>query len=200
LKILDIVAPGKVNWAKVNLKPSNKYQKIENCNYAIDVSKMINLSLVGIGGKDFVDGNRKLLLALIWQLMHFHIFSILRKLKFDGRVKDGKVMDEKRMIKWANGKVTKAGKQSRMQNFKDQSLSHGTFLIDLIDSIKPGAVNYQLVNRGQNDDECMLNAKYAISVARKIGSCIFLLWEDIVEVKPKMILTFVGTLMSLCKD
>lgn len=42
----------------------------------------------------------------------------------------------------------------------------------------------------------MLNAKYVISIARKMGCCIFLLWEDIVEVKPKMILTFIGTLMA----
>lgn len=43
----------------------------------------------------------------------------------------------------------------------------------------------------------MLNAKYAISVARQIGCCIFLLWEDIVEVNNKMILTFVGSLTVL---
>ena len=42
-----------------------------------------------------------------------------------------------------------------------------------------------------------LNAKYAISVARKMGALVFLLWEDIVEVKQKLLLTFVGTLMSL---
>ncbi len=41
----------------------------------------------------------------------------------------------------------------------------------------------------------MLNAKLAIGVARRIGCCIFLLWEDIVEVNNKMILTFVGTLI-----
>jgi hypothetical protein len=43
----------------------------------------------------------------------------------------------------------------------------------------------------------MLNAKYAISIARRIGCCIFLLWEDIVEVNPKMILTFVGSMISV---
>jgi plastin-1 len=39
------------------------------------------------------------------------------------------------------------------------------------------------------------NAKYCISVARKLGATIFCLPEDLVEVKPKMILTFVGALM-----
>jgi plastin-1 len=44
-----------------------------------------------------------------------------------------------------------------------------------------------------------LNAKYAISITRKLGGTIFVLPEDIVEVKPKMILTFVGTLMAISK-
>jgi hypothetical protein len=47
------------------------------------------------------------------------------------------------------------------------------------------------------EGELKLNAQYAISVARQIGCCIFLLWEDIVEVNQKMILTFVGSLMLL---
>jgi plastin-1 len=32
-----------------------------------------------------------------------------------------------------------------------------------------------------------MNAKYAISIARKLGATIFVLPEDIVEVKPKMV-------------
>jgi plastin-1 len=36
----------------------------------------------------------------------------------------------------------------------------------------------------------MLNAKYLISCARKIGACVFLTPEDVVEVKSKMIMTF----------
>lgn len=42
----------------------------------------------------------------------------------------------------------------------------------------------------------MNNAKYVISVARKIGAVVFLTWEDITEVKPKMIMTFVASLMA----
>jgi len=45
----------------------------------------------------------------------------------------------------------------------------------------------------------MANAKYAISMARKLGATIFLLPEDIVEVKNKMILTFIGSLMAVGK-
>ena len=38
---------------------------------------------------------------------------------------------------------------------------------------------------------------YAISIARKLGAEIFLLPHDIVEVKNKMILLFIGSVMSL---
>ena len=38
---------------------------------------------------------------------------------------------------------------------------------------------------GDTKENSLLNAKYAISVARKLGATIFLLPEDIVEVKPK---------------
>ncbi|CAJ0767704.1 2045_t:CDS:2, partial [Entrophospora sp. SA101] len=41
-------------------------------------------------------------------------------------------------------------------------------------------------------DDATLNARYSISIARKIGATIFLLPEYIVE-----ILTFIGSLMAL---
>merc|ERR1712087_1027180 len=41
-----------------------------------------------------------------------------------------------------------------------------------------------------------LNAKYAISLARKIGAIVFLLPEDIVEVRNKMCMTFCAAVMA----
>lgn len=40
------------------------------------------------------------------------------------------------------------------------------------------------------------NAKYAISSARKIGAKVYALPEDIVEVKPKMVMTVFACLMA----
>jgi plastin-1 len=37
------------------------------------------------------------------------------------------------------------------------------------------------------DDDCYNNAKLAISIARKLGATIFLVPEDIVEVRAKMV-------------
>ena len=47
----------------------------------------------------------------------------------------------------------------------------------------------ELVTEGNTDDDKLLNAKYAISVSRKIA-VMFALPEDIVEARPKMCLTF----------
>jgi len=58
-------------------------------------------------------------------------------------------------------------------------------------------MNWDLVTPGETDEDKMLNAKYAISVARKLNCTIFLLPEDIVEVKPKMMLTFVAAIMTV---
>jgi plastin-1 len=41
-----------------------------------------------------------------------------------------------------------------------------------------------------------LNAKYVISCARKVGATVFLTPEDVIEVKAKMILTFVASLWT----
>ena len=38
------------------------------------------------------------------------------------------------------------------------------------------------------DNDAKLNAKYAISIARKLGATIFVLPEDITEVKSKMVI------------
>ena len=50
---------------------------------------------------------------------------------------------------------------------------------------------------GKSAEERKLNARLAVSCARKAGCMVFLLWEDIVECKPKMLLVLFATLMQL---
>ena len=54
-----------------------------------------------------------------------------------------------------------------------------------------------MCSAGETPKDRIRNSGYAISLARKLGAEIFLLPHDIVEVKPKMILLLVGSLMSL---
>ena len=53
-----------------------------------------------------------------------------------------------------------------------------------------------MVRSGESEDGKLANAKYAISMARKIGTRIYALPEDIVEVKSKMVMTVFATLMA----
>jgi hypothetical protein len=114
--------------------------------------------------------------------MRHHVISILKSLSTDG-----KKIEEKEMIAWANEKVQSAGKKSRMGSFQDGSLKTGVFFIDLCAAIREQSVQYEYVTPGANAEDALANAKYVLSVARKLGAVIFLLPEDIVEVKPKMV-------------
>ncbi|CAB4422375.1 unnamed protein product [Rhizophagus irregularis] len=125
-------------------------------------------------------------------MMRMNIIQTLTSLS-----KGGRDITDNDLIKWANDTVSRGGKSSKISSFKDPALRNGIFLIDLLDSIKPGIVDYSLVTKGVSDDDATLNARYAISIARKIGATIFLLPEDIVEVRPRLILTFIGSLMAL---
>ncbi|PKC03944.1 fimbrin [Rhizophagus irregularis] len=193
LQAFDKIVPNTVNWKKVN-KSSNlsRFKQVENTNYAITIGKDLRFTLVNIQGADICDGTKTLILGLVWQMMRMNIIQTLTSLS-----KGGRDITDNDLIKWANDTVSRGGKSSKISSFKDPALRNGIFLIDLLDSIKPGIVDYSLVTKGVSDDDATLNARYAISIARKIGATIFLLPEDIVEVRPRLILTFIGSLMAL---
>jgi len=194
LKIEDKLNPGVVDWKRVNQRePMHRIKCVENTNYAVNIGKDLKFSLVGIGGVDITDGNETLTLALVWQLMRHHVLTVLKE------VGGGAPVSEDAMISWSNNLVKNHGRSSTMSNFKDSSLKNSQFFLDLLDAIRPGCVDSSLILTSGSDEDNLKNAKLAISIARKLGATIFLLPEDIVEVKQKMILTFIGSLMAVGK-
>lgn len=195
LQLYDIVKPGVVNWDKVNRPPfkqmGGKMKKIENCNYAVELGRTMKFSLVGIGGQDIHDCNETLTLAVVWQQMRSYTLALLSKL-----TPDGKKIEDKDIIEWVNEKLQGAGKSSRITSFQDPSISSSLPVLDLVDVIKPGIVEYDMVSSASTDEEKHENAKYALSVARKIGATTYALPDDLVEVKPKMVLTVFACLMA----
>jgi plastin-1 len=195
LQAFDKVIPGSVIWRRVS-KPKDgqelsRFKAVENTNYAVDLGKQNGMHLVGIQGSDIVDGTRTLVLGLVWQLMRISITQTLAQLSRGGRA-----VTDQDMVRWANDTVKKGGKSSTMRSFKDPSLSNAVFFLDLLNGVKPGIVDYSLVSSSNADEDKRLNAKLAISIARKLGALIFLVPEDIVEVRPRLILTFVGALWA----
>jgi plastin-3 len=65
-QLFDIITPGSVNWQRVHQRfsPLRKFmEKLENCNYAVELGKQQKFSLVGIAGQDISDGNATLTLG-----------------------------------------------------------------------------------------------------------------------------------------
>ncbi|KAK4769106.1 hypothetical protein SAY86_027256 [Trapa natans] len=193
LEVLDKIAPGSVNWKHATKPPIKMpFRKVENCNQVIMIGKELNFSLVNVAGNDIVQGNKKLILAFLWQLMRFSMLQLLKNLRFHSHRKE---IADSDILNWANNKVKKAGKTSEMDSFKDKNLSNGIFFLELLSSVEPRVVNWSLVTKGETDEDKKLNATYIISVARKLGCSIFLLPEDIIEVNQKMILTLTASIM-----
>lgn len=185
-----------VDWNnKVNKPPYPKLgtnmKKLENCNYAVELGKTAKFSLVGIGGQDLNDGNPTLTLALVWQLMRRYTLNVLEDLG------DGDKVNDDIIVRWVNKTLAEAGKSAKISSFKDKEISSSLAVLELIDAIQPNSIDYDLIKTGNlSDDDKQENAKYAISMARKIGARVYALPEDLVEVKPKMVMTVFACLMG----
>ncbi|KAF8189320.1 Ca2+-binding actin-bundling protein [Pholiota molesta] len=179
-----------------NQSTLSRFKAVENTNYAVDLAKQNGLHMVGIQGADIVDGKKTLVLGLVWQLMRLNITKTLTSLS-----KTGRPMTDQEMLRWANTTAQKAKPSVRpIRSFKDPSITTGLFFLDLLDAIRPGIVDPNLVlpvTEHSDYEERRQNAKLAISIARKMNALIFLVPEDIVDVRARLILTFVGSLMSI---
>jgi len=190
LKVIDAIEPGTVQWRRVEKKPKMIFKKNSNNSYAVVLGKSLGLKLVNIGGSDIVNKNRKLVLGFVWQLFRYHSLKFIAALSADGVN-----VDDAYLLHWANEQVAAHGKPT-VSSFRDRSISNGKFLIDLVSVINPDVIDHELITDGITEEDQLLNARYAISVARSQDCCIFCLPEDIQEVKSKMILTFVAAVMT----
>ena len=183
LRTLEKIKPGVVNWKIVDKKANNPFKKTVNCNEVIDASKKSKYHIVGIGGGDIRDGNKKYILAIVWQMMREHSLQVI----------GGK--SEEELITWGNERVDE---NLRVKSLKDKRLGNSLYFINIMKSIEPRSINWDIVVTDKDDDESKQNnAKYAISIARKLGATVFLVWEDIAEVKSKLLLTFLASLYEV---
>ncbi|XP_065192722.1 plastin-2-like [Sycon ciliatum] len=194
LELMNKIKPGIVDWNKVNKPPyklGGQMKKIENCNYVVDLCRELKFSTVGIGGQDINSGNKTLTLAVTWQMMRAYTIKLLETL-----AGGGKTINDADIVDWANRTLADGSKSSSIQSFKDPSIATSLPVIDIVDCIRPGLIDYEQVNDASTDEDKLLNAKYAISMSRKCGARIYALAEDLVEVKPKMVLTVFACLMA----
>ncbi|KUL89894.1 hypothetical protein ZTR_02762 [Talaromyces verruculosus] len=198
LQAYDKVIPGSVNWRHVNKPPASggelmRFKAVENTNYAIELGKQNRFSLVGVQGADITDGQRTLTLGLVWQLMRKDITNTLSSLA--QRLGKREITDAE-MIRWANDMSQKGGGKSTIRSFKDGSIGTGIFLLDVLSGMKSSYVDYDLVTAGRTPEDAYANAKLSISIARKMGATIWLVPEDICQVRSRLVTTFIGSLMA----
>lgn len=91
--------------------------------------------------------------------MRAYTLSVLSQL-----ASSGDPIVESAIIDWVNEKLESAGKTSRIKNFQDGSIRQGIVIIDLIDAIKPGVINYDLV-KTENTEEV---SKYIFTICKRL--------------------------------
>lgn len=199
-QIYEIIQPGIVDWKKVSGTESRPFSKmgakrnlqvLANCNYAIELGRKLGFVLVGIEGNDIMTGVKTLTLGLVWQLMRAYTLSLLRKLS-----PDGSPIVETEIIEWANQRLKEGGRGVTIRHFQDKANKTALPVINLIDAMRSGVVNYDIVNPAPvTDADLFSNAKYAITLARMIDAPVYALPEDLTEVKHKMVMTVYASLM-----
>ena len=186
LQILDKVKPGIVNWKIVDKKVKNPFNAVVNCQEVVDAAKKAKFSIVGIGGQDIKEGNKKYILAIVWQLMRAHTLQVI----------GNKTEDE--LVTWGNSLVPE---NLKIKNLKDKSISNSLWFINIMKSIEARIINWDIVIQDKNDKESNENnAKYCISIARKLGATVFCVWEDITEVKSRLLLTFLASIFDVAQS
>lgn len=182
LRVCHRINNAVVDWGTVNLKPKNMFDRNANCDKAEQAMRDLGVRMVGVGSQDIREGNHKNILAMVWQLMRVHYLQIIGS------------KTENDLIQWVN---EVAQPESPITKFNDAGFADGKILIKLCASVEPRIVNWDLVTEGATEEDRELNAKYAISIARKLGSIIFLVWDDIPKLNKKMILIFVCSIYDL---
>ena len=183
LRTLDKINPGCVNWKIVDKKPNNPFKKTVNCNEVIEASKKSKFQIIGIGGGDIRDANKKYILAIVWQMMRLHSLKVIGN------------KTEEELVTWGNERVDD---EYKVKSLKDKRLASSLYFIHIMKSIEPRSINWDIVVTDKDDEESRQNnAKYAISIARKLGATVFLVWEDIAEVKSKLLLTLLASIYEV---
>lgn len=119
INLLEILF-GKPLGARYNRVPRHRVQRMENCQLALAHIASLGIKLVAIGAEDLVDGNKTLVLGLIWTLILQCI-----KLGFDSR------NDE--LLKWVQGQIPQCGVKNLLDDFRD-----GKAIMALLESVCPG--------------------------------------------------------------
>eukprot|EP00792_Barthelona_sp_PAP020_P007292 TRINITY_DN3135_c0_g1_i2.p1 TRINITY_DN3135_c0_g1~~TRINITY_DN3135_c0_g1_i2.p1 ORF type:complete len:536 (+),score=158.16 TRINITY_DN3135_c0_g1_i2:43-1608(+) len=189
-EMCDKMFPGSIDMKRVDRKPRMKFHALGNIRIALDTIDNAGIRLVGVHAQDISSGDESCIIQLVYVLMRHSVSQFLRE------VMGGKEITDRMILKIVNDKVKNAGKSTEIRSFGDKSIADGLFLLDLIEACFPKSVKREIVTAGQTEEEKEMNAKYIISLARRECGSIFCSYEDIVDVKSKMIMTLVTAIIA----
>jgi len=102
--VLQKIDPKVCEKYKIDRPPYKKFSemlvKLGNLDRVISIGKEMKFTLIGISGSDIYDENKKLTLALLWQMMRAYTVKVLVELG------DGKPVTDNDILEWANSKLS----------------------------------------------------------------------------------------------
>ncbi|KAL2053320.1 hypothetical protein ABVK25_006313 [Lepraria finkii] len=161
--------------------PKMRVQRFENVNISLDFIKARGIQMTNIGAEDVVDGNRKILLGLIWTLiLRFTINDINEE---GMTAKEG-------LLLWCQRK-TACYDEVEVRDFSS-SWSDGLAFCALLDIHRPDLIDYEKLDKSDHRG----NMQLAFDIASKeIGIPDLLDVEDVCDVvKPdeRSLMTYIA--------
>ncbi|OIW34062.1 hypothetical protein CONLIGDRAFT_659767 [Coniochaeta ligniaria NRRL 30616] len=162
-------------------KPKLRVQRFENANIALDFIKSRGIQMTNIGAEDVVDGNRKIILGLIWTLiLRFTINDINEE---GMTAKEG-------LLLWCQRK-TACYDEVDVRDFS-ASWNDGLAFCALLDIHRPDLIDYDALDKSDHRG----NMQMAFDIAhREIGIPKLLDVEDVCDVaKPdeRSLMTYIA--------
>lgn len=162
-------------------KPKLRVQRFENANIALDYIKSRGIQMTNIGAEDVVDGNRKIILGLIWTLiLRFTISDINEE---GMTAKEG-------LLLWCQRK-TACYDEVDVRDFS-ASWNDGLAFCALLDIHRPDLIDYDSLDKSDRRG----NMQLAFDIAHKeIGIPKLLDVEDVCDVaKPdeRSLMTYIA--------
>ncbi|EME42984.1 hypothetical protein DOTSEDRAFT_72410 [Dothistroma septosporum NZE10] len=162
-------------------RPKLRVQRFENVNIALDFIKARKIQLTNIGAEDVVDGNRKIILGLIWTL-------ILRFTISD--INDQGLSAREGLLLWCQRK-TACYDEVEVRDFSN-SWNDGLAFCALLDIHRPDLIDYDQLDKSDHKG----NMQLAFDIASKeIGIPELLDVEDVCDVaKPdeRSLMTYIA--------
>jgi len=120
--LLEIISSKSI---KINNNPKMRVQKMENLNACLEFLKREGIKLVGIGASDIVDGNRTLIMGLIWTII----------LRYQIQVSEGQSAKQE-LLDWVRRKIP----EYNINNFTNDWVT-GKALCALAEAVLPGQMS-----------------------------------------------------------